>query len=75
MTDRTARGLLALVVLAYIAVFLRFPPLDIQDCPNHLARALVMEDLIFRNMPSFFRSTRGDAFGASTLGCTWRRSL
>jgi hypothetical protein len=56
MTERTARGLLALVVLAYIAVFLRFPPLDVQDYPNHLARALVMEDLIFRHGAEFGQS-------------------
>jgi hypothetical protein len=53
MSDRGARGILALAVLSYIAVFVWFSPLDVQDYPNHLARALVMEDLIFHDGAEF----------------------
>jgi hypothetical protein len=56
VTTRTARGLFALVVLAYIAVFVWFSPLLLQDFPNHLARALVMADLLFRHGADFGQS-------------------
>ena len=58
MTTRTACGLFALVVLAYIAVFLWFSPLLVQDFPNHLTRALVMADLLFRHGGEFGQSFR-----------------
>jgi hypothetical protein len=53
MRDRAARGILALAVLSYIAVLVWFSPLDVQDYPNHLARALIMEDLIFHQGAEF----------------------
>jgi hypothetical protein len=53
MRERTARGILALAVLSYIAVLVWFSPLDVQDYPNHLARALIMEDLIFQHGAEF----------------------
>jgi hypothetical protein len=52
------RGLFALVVLAYIAVFVWFSPLLLQDYPNHLARAFVMADLLFRHGADFGQSYR-----------------
>jgi hypothetical protein len=55
VTTRTAR-LFALVVLAYIAVFAWFSPLLLQDYPNHLARAVVMADLLFRHGAEFGQS-------------------
>jgi hypothetical protein len=58
VTTGTARGLFALVVLAYIAVFLWFSPLPLQDYPNHLARAFVMADLLFRHGAEFGQSYR-----------------
>jgi len=58
MTTRTARGLLVLVVLAYIALFCQFSPLLVQDYPNHLARATVMADLLFRHGAGFGQSFR-----------------
>jgi hypothetical protein len=58
MTTGTARGLFALVVLAYIAVFVWFSPLPLQDSPNHLARAVVMSDLLFRHGADFGQSYR-----------------
>jgi hypothetical protein len=54
----TIRGLFALVVLAYIAVFVWFSPLQLQDYPNHLARAFVMADLLFRHGADFGQSYR-----------------
>ena len=53
MSERAARGILALAVLAYVAVFVWFSPLDIQDFPNHLARATVMDDLLFHHGAQF----------------------
>jgi hypothetical protein len=58
VTTGTARGLFALVVLAYIVVFLWFSPLPLQDYPNHLARAFVMSDLLFRHGAEFGQSYR-----------------
>jgi hypothetical protein len=45
VTERTACGLFALLVLAYITVFVWFSPLTLQDYPNHLARAYVIAAL------------------------------
>jgi hypothetical protein len=53
MTLRTARGALLLAVLMYVGVIAWFTPLVVQDYPNHLARALVMEDLIFHHGAQF----------------------
>ncbi len=53
MRGKGACGLLALAVLSYIAVLVWFSPLDVQDYPNHLARALIMEDLIFHDGAEF----------------------
>lgn len=53
MTLRTARGVLLLAVLMYLGVIAWFTPLVIQDYPNHLARALIMEDLIFHHGAQF----------------------
>lgn len=55
---RTARGLFALVVLAYITVFIWFSPLTLQDYPNHLARGYVMADLLFRHGAQFGQTYR-----------------
>jgi hypothetical protein len=49
MTTGTARNFLLLAVLLYMAVIAWFSPLVIQDYPNHLARALIMEDLLFHH--------------------------
>jgi hypothetical protein len=53
MSERAARGILALAVLAYIAVFVWCSPLDTQDFPNHLTRAMVMDDLLFHHGVQF----------------------
>jgi len=53
MTLRTARSVLLLAVLMYVGVIAWFTPLVIQDYPNHLARALVMDDLIFHHGAQF----------------------
>ena len=53
MTSRTARSVLLLAVLMYVGVIAWFTPLVIQDYPNHLARALVMDDLIFHHGAQF----------------------
>jgi len=53
MTLRTARSVLLLAVLIYLGVIAWFTPLVIQDFPNHLARALILEDLIFRHGVQF----------------------
>lgn len=53
LSTRWTGGLFALVVLAYIAVFVQFSPLPLQDYPNHLARAFVMADLIFHQGAQF----------------------
>jgi hypothetical protein len=58
MTTRAARGLFALAVLAYIAVLLWFSPLLLQDYPNHLARAQILADLLFRHGAEFGQSFR-----------------
>jgi hypothetical protein len=58
LTTATARGLFALVVLAYIAVFLWFSPLLLQDYPNHLTRAFVTADLLFRHRTEFGQGYR-----------------
>jgi hypothetical protein len=58
VTAGTARSLFALVVLAYIAVILWCSPLPLQDYPNHLARAFVMADLLFRHGAEFGQSYR-----------------
>ena len=49
MTNGTARNFLLLAVLLYMGVIAWFSPLVIQDYPNHLARALIMEDLLFHH--------------------------
>jgi len=49
VTTGTARNFLLLAVLLYMAVIAWFSPLVIQDYPNHLARALIMEDLLFHH--------------------------
>jgi len=56
VTIGMARGLLALAFLAYLAVFAAFPPLQLQDFPNHLARAQVMADLLFNDGAEFGRN-------------------
>ena len=53
MTLRTARSVLLLAVLMYVGVIAWFTPLVIQDYPNHLARARIMEDLIFHHGAQF----------------------
>ena len=53
MTHGTARNILLLAVLSYIGVIAWFSPLVIQDYPNHLARGLIMEDLIFHHGAEF----------------------
>lgn len=53
MSLRTARSVLLLAVLMYVGIIAWFTPLVIQDYPNHLARALVMEDLIFHHGAQF----------------------
>jgi len=58
MTTGTARGLFALVVLAYLGVFLWFSPLLAQDYPNHLARAQILADLLFQHGAEFGQSFR-----------------
>jgi hypothetical protein len=56
MSTRAACGLFALAVLAYIAVLLWFSPLVLQDYPNHLARAQILADLLFRHGAEFGQS-------------------
>jgi len=53
MTHGTARSILLLAVLSYIGVIAWFSPLVIQDYPNHLARALIMADLMFQHGAEF----------------------
>ncbi|MBS0419053.1 MAG: hypothetical protein JSR66_15175 [Proteobacteria bacterium] len=53
MTYGTARNILLLAVLLYIGVIAWFSPLVIQDYPNHLARGLIMADLIFHHGAEF----------------------
>jgi hypothetical protein len=53
MTTGTARDVLLLAVLLYVAVITWFSPPGLQDYPNHLARALIMEDLIFHRGAEF----------------------
>jgi hypothetical protein len=53
MTTGTARSALLLAVLLYVGVIAWFSPLVIQDYPNHMARALVLEDLIFHHGARF----------------------
>jgi len=53
MTNGTARSILVLAVLSYVGVLAWFSPLVIQDYPNHLARALIMEDLLFHHGTEF----------------------
>jgi hypothetical protein len=43
----------ALLTLGYAAVLLRFSPAPLQDYPNHVARALVMNDLLFHGGARF----------------------
>ena len=40
-------SILVLLAAAYIGVLLYFSPLPLQDYPNHLARAVIMSDLMF----------------------------
>jgi hypothetical protein len=47
VTVRTASTIFGLAVLAYIIVFVWFSPLLLQDLPNHLARSLIMADLLY----------------------------
>src|SRR5450432_2278075 len=53
---RAAWVVAALMVLAYSWVLLQFVPPVLQDYPNHVARALVMDDLLFHG---------GGRFGAT----------
>jgi hypothetical protein len=53
MTTGTARNFLLLAVLLYVGVIAWFSPLVIQDYPNHLARALIMDDLLFHHGAAF----------------------
>jgi len=53
MTTGTARSVLLLAVLMYVGVIAWFSPLVIQDYPNHLARALILDDLIFHRGAQF----------------------
>jgi len=53
MTKRAARSVLLLAALLYVGIIAWFSPLVIQDYPNHLARALIMEDLIFHDGAQF----------------------
>ena len=53
MSYGTARNVLLLAVLSYVGVIAWFSPLVLQDYPNHLARALVMEDLVFHHGVEF----------------------
>ena len=58
LADRIAWTVGAILVAAYVAVFVHLSPvLPLQDFPNHLARAVVMADLIFRHGTTF-----GEAF-------------
>ena len=58
---RVAWMIAAIVAAAYGIVFLQFAPPALQDYPNHLARALVMSDLLFHG---------GVRFGA-TFQCSF----
>jgi hypothetical protein len=62
VTIQTASRIFALAVLAYLAVIAWFSPLPLQDFPNHLARALVLADLLFRHGAQF-----GDNFSFEFL--------
>jgi hypothetical protein len=42
-----------LLLLGYVALLVTFSPLSLQDYPNHLARALVLADLVFRQGAHF----------------------
>jgi hypothetical protein len=53
MAIGTARSVLLLAVLLYVGVIAWFAPPVIQDFPNHLARALIMDDLIFHHGAQF----------------------
>jgi hypothetical protein len=44
---KAAWAIAAVIVAAYGLVFLQFAPPALQDYPNHVARALVMSDLLF----------------------------
>lgn len=58
LTDRIAWTVGAILIAAYVAVFARLSPfLALEDFPNHLARAVVMADLIFGHGATF-----GEAF-------------
>jgi hypothetical protein len=53
-TNQFACAVGAIVVAAYVAVFVHYSPaLPLQDFPNHLARAVVMADLIFHQGAGF----------------------
>jgi hypothetical protein len=56
MSHSPARTILLLAGLSYMAVMVWFSPLVIQDFPNHLARTLIMDDLLFH---------RGSEFGST----------
>ena len=49
LTARLGWTLAALLIVCYAAVFVRLSPLALQDYPNHVARAVVMSDLIFHH--------------------------
>jgi hypothetical protein len=52
VTARTAI-LLGVLAAAYVVVLTHFSPLALQDFPNHLARAVVIADLIFHHGREF----------------------
>jgi hypothetical protein len=49
LSNKIVAGFLLAVVLAYGALFIHFSPLALQDNPNHLARAAILADLIYRH--------------------------
>jgi hypothetical protein len=53
LTARVAWRLAAVFALAYVVVLGWLSPLSLQDYPNHLARALVMSDLLFHHGAHF----------------------
>jgi hypothetical protein len=50
---RVAWAIAAMIVAAYGFVFLQFAPPALQDYPNHMARALVIGDLLFHGGARF----------------------
>lgn len=56
LTARVAWSLAAVFVIGYVIVLGWYSPLPLQDYPNHLARVLVLSDLLFHHGAHFGES-------------------